>query len=79
MTNKEELKKRFEKVVSEPEKNCYVVSWNRDNIFNFFWNEIEQIRKLDMERVERDIIELGNNREHRDLIREVLSIMKQDE
>lgn len=56
MNNKEEkrweknrLKEEFESEISY--QNSNYVSYDSDRIVDFFWNEIEQIRKEDMERL----------------------------
>lgn len=56
MTNKEELKNRFAKITETKWQRGVVIERmlhndDLDTVFDFFWNEIEQIRKSDMERV----------------------------
>ena len=64
MTNKEELREKWIKkcsIATKGEgKHIYSFGLHEDcadpeDIFDFFWNEIEQIRKEDMERVEQQI------------------------
>lgn len=84
MTNKEELREQLktkfsalELIYRDTEKTTLL-----DLLVDFFWNEIEQIRKADMEKVVEEIEKL----DYRDFEKgnqfvtkeEVLSIIKQD-
>lgn len=58
MTNKEELKNKFRKITETKWQRGVVIERmlsndDLDTVFDFFWNEIEQIRKSDMERVKK--------------------------
>lgn len=92
MTNKEELKNKYIKSIETKWQDGsaieYAMSENEiDTTINFFWNEIEQIRKADMERVVEEINKLNcvmlspNTIIEEELIlkTKVLSIIKQDE
>lgn len=57
MTNKESLREKFEKKYMAWSCDDFDTRGYEDMCFDFFWNEIEQIRKADMERVEDVLLE----------------------
>lgn len=62
MTNKEELKNKFRKITETKWQRGVVIERmlsndDLDTVFDFFWNEIEKIRKADMERVKQAFIQ----------------------
>ncbi len=75
MTNKEELQDKFDKFVD----SCLYPEIDPKETFDFFWKEIEQIRKSDMERVFNEIeqIDYTLDTPQIDFKLKVLSIIKQ--
>lgn len=92
MTNKESLREKFVNTIHK-EHIIFEYPSDFEKTLNFFWNEIEQIRKSDMERVvekikdmkvkyinENDYYINGKDGDFKNrVIDQVLSIIKQDE